>query len=96
MNVEALALGKDLALILLVVEAVILAIPLLVILFYVIKYLPQVRAPIRPNLLKVRRTMKQVEEVTKLVLGMVVQPLLWMAASAAGLKRALGYLATRR
>jgi len=96
MNVEALALGRDLALILLVVEAVIIAIPLLVILFYVIKYLPQVRAPIRPSLLKVRRTMKQVEEVTKLVLGMVVQPLLWMAASAAGLKRALGYLATRR
>lgn len=96
MNLETLALGRNLALILLVVEAMILAIPLLVIAFYAIKYLPQVRAPIRPNLRKVRQTVRQVEDMTTLVLGTVVRPFLWTAAAVAGLKRALGYLATRR
>lgn len=96
MNVEAIALGRDVALILLIFEAVILAVPLLVVPFYVIRYLPRVKAPVRPSLRKVRLRTQQVEQVTKTVMGVAIQPFIWTGGAVQGLRRALEYLATRR
>lgn len=96
MDPQSLAIARDLALILLIVEAAILALPLLIIPFYIIRYLPRVKAPIRPNLRKVRQRTVQAERVTKVVMGMAVQPFLWTAAATAALRRGLQYLARRR
>lgn len=96
MNPDALAIGRDLALILLVVEAVILAVPLLIIPFYILRYLPRLKAPIRPNLRRVRQRMVQVERTTKVVTATAVQPFLWTAALAAALRRGLQYAFRRR
>jgi hypothetical protein len=54
MDPQSLAIARDLALILLILEAAVLALPLLIIPFYIIRYLPRVKAPIRPNLRKIR------------------------------------------
>lgn len=96
MDPQSLAIARDLALILLIVEAAILALPLLIIPFYIIRYLPRVKAPIRPNLRKARQRTVQAERVTKVVMGMAVQPFLWTAAATAALRRGLQYIARRR
>ncbi|TKJ29633.1 MAG: hypothetical protein CEE40_07790 [Chloroflexi bacterium B3_Chlor] len=96
MTPETLALARDLALVLLIVEAIILGLPLLIIPFYAIRYLRRLKAPIRPNLRKVRRRTAQVEKVTKAAMAIAVQPFLWARATGAGVRRACGYLARRR
>ena len=96
MTPETLAFARDLALILLAVEAMVLLSPLLIVPFYIVRYLPRYTAPIRPNLRKIRRRTQQVEQKTKVILAIAVQPFLWAAATAAGLRRGLGYLARRR
>ena len=95
-NPETLAIGRDLAVILLIVEAAILALPLLIIPFLILRYLPRVKAPIKPNLRKVRQRTVQVERVTKVVMGMAVQPFLWTAAMTAALRRGLEHILGRR
>lgn len=96
MDPQSLAIARDLALILLIVEAAVLALPLLIIPFYIVRYLPRVKAPIRPNLRKIRQRTVQAERVTKVVMGMAVQPFLWTAAATAALRRGLQYIARRR
>jgi hypothetical protein len=96
MDPETLATGRDLALILLIIEAAIIALPLVIIPILILRYLPRIRAPIRPNLRRVRQGTLQVERVTKVVMGMAVQPFLWAAATGAALRRGLEYLARRR
>jgi len=96
MTLEAVALGRNLALILLTIEAVVLAVPLLVIPFFAIRYLRYFKAPIRPKLRQVRAGVVRAERLTKLVSSMTVQPFLWAAGGAEGLKSGLGYLARRR
>jgi hypothetical protein len=96
MDPQILATGRDLALILLIVEAVILALPLLIIPFYILRYFPRLRAPIRPNLRLVRQKTEQVERVTKTVTGAAIWPFLWTAATAAALRRGLEYAIRRR
>ncbi len=96
METETLAFGRDLALILLALEAALLALPLLVIPFYILRYLPRVTHPLRPNLRRVKRKSMQVERVTKFAMGMVVQPFVWTAAAATALRRGLGYAIRRR
>lgn len=96
MTPEAIALGRDLALILLVIEAVVLAAPLAIVPFYAIRYLRRFRAPIRPALHRVRGRVLQVERATKLASSMAVQPFLWTTAAAIGLKRGLGQVLKRR
>ena len=95
MSPEAVALGRDLALILLIVEAVVLVVPLLVIPFYVIKYLRRFKEPVRPTLRRVRLRVEKVEHVTKLASSMAVQPFLWGLASAEGLRRGLSRVSRR-
>ncbi len=96
MTPETLAFARDLALILLAVEAMVLLSPLLIIPIYIIRYLPRYTAPIRPNLRRIRRRTQQVEQMTKVILALAVQPFLWAAGTAAGLRRGLRYLARRR
>jgi len=96
MTPEAIALGRDLALILLVIEAAVLAAPLVVIPLYAIRYLRRFRAPIRPALRRVRSRVLEVEQATKLVSSMAVQPFLWAVAGVEGLKRGLGQVLRRR
>ena len=96
MPLEAVALGRNLALILLTIEAAVLVVPLVVIPFYAIRYLRYFKAPIRPKLRQVRAGVEQAEKLTKLASSMTVQPFLWAAGGAEGLKRGLGYLAKRR
>lgn len=96
MDPEALAVGRDLALILLIIEAAILAVPLLIIPYLILRYLPRVRAPMAPNLRRIWQTTSQVEQATKAIMGTVVQPFIWTAATGAALRRALEHLARRR
>lgn len=96
MTPETLALARDLALVLLIVEAVILGLPLLIIPFYAIKYLRRLKAPIRRSLRKVGRRTAQVEMATKAAMAIAVQPFLWAGAAGAGVRRACSYLARRR
>jgi hypothetical protein len=96
MPLEAVALGRNLALILLIIEVVVLAVPLVVIPFYAIRYLRRAKAPIRPKLRQIRAGAERAEKTTKLVSSMTVQPFLWAAGAAEGLKNGLGYLARRR
>jgi len=96
MDPQTLATARDLALVLLIVEVFILALPLVIIPFYILRYLPRVKAPIRPNLRIVRRNTEQVEKGTKAVMGAMVLPFLWTAATAAALKRAVLVIAGRR
>jgi len=96
MTPETLAVARNLALILLVVEAIVLLSPLLIVPVYIIRYLRRYGAPIRPNLRRVRRRTQRVEQVTKVVVAVAVQPFLWAAATVAGLRRGLKYLARRR
>jgi len=96
MSPEALAIGRDLALILLIIEAMVLAVPLLVVPFYAVRYLPRVKAPTREKLRLIRQGTEQVEKATKLVSSMAVQPFLLSGAAAEGLKSGLGYLVKRR
>ncbi|NIN70069.1 MAG: hypothetical protein GTO63_36385 [Anaerolineae bacterium] len=96
MTPETLALARDLALILLAVEAMVLLSPLVIIPLYIVRYLPRYTGPIRPNLRRIRRRTQQVEQRTRVILALAVQPFLWAAATAAGLRRGLGYLARRR
>jgi len=96
MEPETLALGRNLALILLIVEAAILALPLLIIPFYILRYLPRVKAPIRSNLRRVRLGAGQAERVTKIVMAVAVQPFLWTPATAAALRRGVEYVVRRR
>ncbi|HJX38869.1 MAG TPA: hypothetical protein VJ714_09725 [Anaerolineae bacterium] len=93
---EAIALVRDLALILLVIEAIVLAAPLVIVPLYAIRYLRRFRTPIRPALRRVRYGVLEVEQATNLVSSMAVQPLLWATAAADGLKRGLGHLLQRR
>ena len=96
MSPEAVATGRDLALILLIIEAIVLAIPLLVGPFYAVRYLPRVGPPTREKLRQVRQVAAQVEETTRLVSSKAVQPFLLSGAAAEGLRRGLGYLVRRR
>ena len=96
MSPEALAIGRDLALILLIIEAMVLAVPLLVVPFYAVRYLPRAKAPTREKLRLIRQGTEQVEKATKLVSSMAVQPFLLSGAAAEGLKSGLGYLVKRR
>jgi hypothetical protein len=96
MSPEALVLGRNLALILLAIEAIVIFIPLLIVPLYAVRYLPRLRAPIRPRLLQIRVRVQQVEKTTKLVSSAVVQPFLWVVAVMDGLKRGLAYLLRRR
>lgn len=96
MDPQTLATARDLALILLIVEAFVLALPLVIIPFYILRYLPRVRAPIRPNLRIARQRTEQVETVTKAVMGTIALPFLWSAAVCAALKRGLLYMVRRR
>ena len=96
MSPEALTVGRDLALILLMIEAMVLAIPLLVLPFYAVRYLPRVKAPTREKLRLIRQGTEQAERTTKLVSSMAVQPFLLSGAAAEGLKSGLGYLVKRR
>jgi hypothetical protein len=96
MTPETLAFARDLALILLVIEAMVLLLPLLIVPFYIIRYLPRYSEPVRPSLRRIRRRMQQVERMTKATLALAVQPFLWVAAAAAGLRGGLKYLARRR
>jgi len=92
----AIALGRDLALTLLTLEAMVLALPLLFVAFYAVKYTRRAGAPIRPILRQVRWRTRQVEDTTKLVLSMVAQPFLWVRAAGDGITRGLSYLVRRR
>jgi len=96
MSPETLALGRDLALIVLTLEAIVLALPLLIVPFYAIRYMRRARAPIRPVLRRVRRRAMQVEDATKLVSSLAAQPFLWARAAGDGITRGLGYLMRRR
>ncbi len=96
MDPETLAMGRDLALVLLIVEAAILALPLLIIPFFILRYLPRLKSPIRPHLRRARQTTAQAERLTKVVMGMTVQPFLWTAAMTAALRRGLAHVVGRR
>jgi hypothetical protein len=96
MSVEGLTLARDLALILLVVEAVVLAIPLVVIPFYAIRYIRRLKAPIRPWLRQVRNGAEQAERVSRLASAVAVQPVFWTWAASEGLKKGLRHLVKRR
>jgi len=96
MDPQTLATIRNLALILLIAEAFVLALPLVIIPFYILRYMPRVKDPIRPNLRIVRQRTEQVERVTKAVMGTVALPFLWAAATSAALKRGLLYLVRRR
>jgi hypothetical protein len=96
MSLEAVALGRNLALILLVVESALISLPLLFVAFYLIKYLRRLKAFIRPRLRRVRRRTRQVEHVTKLSSSMAVTPFLWASASVEGFKRGIARVARRR
>jgi hypothetical protein len=96
MEPATLATARNLALILLVVEAAVLTLPLLIIPFFILRHLPRIKTPIRPALRTVRQRTEQVERGTKAVMSMAVQPLLWTMAAIAGLRGALSYVARRR
>jgi hypothetical protein len=92
MSPETLALGRNLALIVLALEAILLALPLLIVPFYAIRYIRRARAPIRPVLRRVRWRARQVEDATKLASSMAAQPFLWARSAGDGITRGLGYL----
>jgi hypothetical protein len=96
MTPEAIALGRNLALILLIAEAVVLAVPLVVVPLYAIRYLRRFKAPIRPALRQVRGRVLEVERGTRLAASVAVQPFLWSIAVVDGLKRVLAQVLKRR
>ncbi len=96
MTPETLAVARDLGLILLAVEAMVLMSPLVIIPIYIIRYLRRYSAPIRPYLRRIRQRTQQVERVTTVTTAVSVQPFLWTAAITAGLRTGLKYLARRR
>jgi len=96
MPIEAVVIGRDLALILLIAEAFVFALPFVIIPFYAIRYLRRFKPPVRSTLRQIRQTTKEAEKATKLVSSMAVQPFLWVAAATEGLKGGLRYLAKRR
>lgn len=96
MEPAAVATARDLALILLVIEAAILALPFLIVPFLVLRYLPRISAPLRPALREVRHRTARAERVTKSVMTVATQPLIWIIAAIAGLRGVLGYVARRR
>jgi hypothetical protein len=96
MSAEGLTLARDLSLILLVVEAAVLAVPLVVLPFYAVRYMRRLKAPVKPKLRQVRGGVEQAERLSKLVSAVAVQPVFWTWAATEGLKRGLSYLAKRR
>jgi hypothetical protein len=96
MPLEAVVVGRDLALVLLVAEAFVLALPLAIVPFFAVRYLRRVKPPVRSTLRHIRQATGEVEKATKLVSSMAVQPFLWAAAATEGLKGLLRYLAKRR
>ncbi len=96
MTPETLAVARDLGLVLLAVEAMVLISPLLIVPVYIIRYLRRYSAPIRPQLRRVRHRTQQVEHMTTVTAAVSVQPFLWTAAITAGLRTGLKYLARRR
>jgi hypothetical protein len=96
MSLEAVEVVRDVALIILVAEAVVLVLPLLVIPFYAIRYLRRFKSPIRSSLCRVRQKTVQAEKATKLVASLTVQPFLLAIAATEGLKGALRYLGKGR
>ncbi len=96
MPLEAVVIGRDLALLLLVTEAFVLALPLVIVPFYAVRYMRRVKPPVRSTLRRIRQTTGEVEKATKLISSMAVQPFLWAAAATEGLKGALHHLARRR
>ncbi len=96
MSVDGLTVARDLSLILLVVEAVVVAVPLVVVPFYAIRYMRRLKTPIKPRLRQVRGGVEQAERLSKLVSAVAVQPVFWTWAATVGLRRGLSYLAKRR
>jgi hypothetical protein len=89
---EAVEVLRDVALIVLVAEAVVLVLPLLVIPFYAIRYLRRFKSPLGSALFRVRQKTLQAEKTTKLVASFTAQPFLLTLAATEGLKGALRYL----
>jgi hypothetical protein len=96
MSAEGLTLARDLSLVLLVLEAVVFAVPLVILPFYAVKYIRRFKAPVRPRLRQVRSGVEQAERASKLASAIAVQPVFWTWAATEGLKRGLRYLAKRR
>jgi len=96
MSAEGLTLARDLSLVLLVMEAAVVAVPLVILPFYAIKYVRRLKAPIKPRLRQVRSGVERAERLSKLASAVAVQPVFWTWAATEGLKRGLSYLAKRR
>jgi hypothetical protein len=92
MSPQAVAVVRDVALIVLVAETVVLVLPLLVFPFLAIRYLRRFKSPVRSTLRRVRQKTVQVERVTRLVASLTVQPFLLGVAATEGLKGALRHL----
>jgi hypothetical protein len=96
MPLETVAALRDVALVILVAETVILALPLLVFPFFAIRYLRRFKPPIRSSLRRVRQKAAQAERVTKLAASLTLEPFLLAVAATEGLKGALRHLGKGR
>jgi hypothetical protein len=92
MSQEAVEVVRDVAVIILAAETVVLLLPLLVFPFFAIRYLRRFKSPLRFSLRQVRQKTALVEKVTKLLASFAAQPFLLAAAATEGLKGALRYL----
>jgi len=96
MSLETIEVLRDVALVILVAEAVVLVLPLLIIPFYAIKYVRRFKSPTRSSLRLVQQKTMQAEKATKLVASLTAEPFLLAIAAGEGLKGALRYLGRRR
>jgi hypothetical protein len=95
-DLVTLALWRNRALLLLIVEVFLLGLPPLVALFFAIRGLRQLRAQIAPYFPQVQERASQVERVTALVSRGLVTPPLQAISLATGLWRGLQVAVTGR
>lgn len=96
MDMATLAMWRDSALLLLTIEAMVIGLPILVMLYYAVRGISQLKAQVRPIFQMVRRRAGQVERGTTFVMRLLVSPLIWLLSVMAGLLRILRLMSRQR
>ena len=96
MDLATLAIWRDGALLLLIVEAFLLSLPLLVALFFAIRGLRELRAQMVPYFPVMQERVSQVEEATVLASKSLVTPPILAISLATGLLKGLQVAVTGR
>ncbi len=96
MDEATLTFWRDIALIVLFLEAIILALPLLILSIYAVRGLREVKARLAPPLREARQEVQRGEKATDRFSSALMRPVIEAAGLGAGLAKALAIFSERR